>query len=569
MENKYFSDIYDDFFKVEKKELEVKEDNSDITIDIDSLYLDNESKNLLKQILEYMDKFSKNEESNYINFNIIINVNNNETVNSIMNILKKSVNTNHYTDGNNAYELSLYDLNNKVDINELYNKNGILVIKDLSSILMQDENNKKMFFYNLKNNLDKKKITIISGTESDINMFLTYDNDIRTKNFNFKLIEIMPTIQEIYNEVMNKTMVSDENKVLLLDYITDSYKEITDYISYRDNLVSFLAFNKKVPSIRETKTIDEVFSELDSLVGLYDVKKVLRDLVNLISLKDKSDLKINNVNLHMLFLGNPGTGKTTVARCLSSILYNLGYIKEDKLLEVSSKDLVAEYVGQTAIKTYSVIERALGGVLFIDEAYALSSKNNSYNDEAIATLIKAMEDNRDNLVVIFAGYTKEMGDFINSNSGIASRIGYTLNFKDYTEDELLEIFKGMVNKAGFKITNEALYKARNIIKDHLNDKNFGNARFVRNMYEKTVTEHATNTKDKRRKDVLITLTDKDIKLDDYLIKDNSDNKVKLSNRIIKANSYYYFKNYFNSDVFSCFIFPLIGFSVLVFSMCLK
>jgi AAA+ superfamily predicted ATPase len=326
----------------------------------------------------------------------------------------------------------------------------------------------------------------------------------------------MPTIQEIYNEVMDKTIVSDENKVKLLDYITDSYKEITDYISYRDNLISYLAFHKDVPSVREVKTIDEVFAELDSLVGLYDVKKVLRDLVNLISLKDKSDLKINNVNLHMLFLGNPGTGKTTVARCLSSILYNLGYIKEDKLLEVSSKDLVAEYVGQTAIKTYNVVERALGGVLFIDEAYSLSSKNNSYNDEAIATLIKAMEDNRDNLVVIFAGYTKEMQDFINSNSGIASRIGYTLNFKDYTEEELLEIFKGMVSKAGFKITTEALYKARNIIKEHLNDKNFGNARFVRNMYEKTVTEHATNTKDKKKKDILITITDKDINIDNVL-----------------------------------------------------
>jgi AAA+ superfamily predicted ATPase len=517
MDNKYFSDIYDDFFRVEKKELVVKEDNNeDITIDIDSLYLDNESKNLLKQIIDYMDKFSKKEETNYINFNIIISGNNTETVNSIVSILKKSVNVNHYVDGNNAYDLSLYDLNNKVDINELYNKNGILNIKDLSSILMQDENNKKMFFYNLKNNLDKKKITILSGNENDIELFLTYDNDLRTKNFNFKLIEIMPTIQDIYNEVMNKTIVSDENKVKLLDYITDSYKEITDYISYRDKLVSYLAFNKEVPSIREVKTIDEVFKELDSLVGLYDVKKVLRDLVNLISLKDKSDLKISNVNLHMLFLGNPGTGKTTVARCLSDILYNLGYIKENKLLEVSSKDLVAEYVGQTAIKTYSVIERALGGVLFIDEAYSLSSKNNSYNDEAIATLIKAMEDNRDNLVVIFAGYTKEMQDFINSNSGIASRIGYTLNFKDYTEEELLEIFKGMVNKAGFKITNEALYKARNIIKEHLNDKNFGNARFVRNMYEKTVTEHATNTKDKRRKDVLITLTDKDINIDNVL-----------------------------------------------------
>lgn len=520
MNNDYFKDIYNDFFKVESKEIKVEEkdnreeDNMDISID--SLYLDNESKNLLKQILEYMEKFSKKEETNYINFNIIVEGNNIETVNGISSILHKSVLLNHYTDNNSVYNLSLYDLNNKVDINDIYSKHGIIVISDLASFLMQDENDKKMFFYNLKNNLSKKKITIITGTKSDLEVFLSYDNDVRNKLFNFKFIEIMPTIQEIYNEVMNKVLVSDDNKVKLLDYITDSYKEITDYISYRDNLVSYIAFHKDIPSIREVKTIDEVFADLDSLVGLDDVKKVLRDLVNVISLKDKSDLKIASLNLHMLFLGNPGTGKTTVARHLSDILYNLGYIKENKLLEVSSKDLVAEYVGQTAIKTYSVIERALGGVLFIDEAYALSSKNNSYNDEAIATLIKAMEDNRDNLVVIFAGYTKEMQDFINSNSGIASRIGYTLNFKDYTEDELLEIFKGMVSKAGFKITNEALYKARNIIREHLNDKNFGNARFVRNMYEKTVTLHATNTKDKKRKDVLITITDKDINIDNVL-----------------------------------------------------
>ena len=519
MKNDYFKDIYNDFFSVEKKEIKVEEkENSEDNIDlsIDDLYLDNESKNLLKQITEYMNKYSNKEESNYINFNIVIEGNNNEIVNGIGDILQKSVINNHYIDNNSVCNLSLYDLNNKVDINDIYSKNGIVVITDLSSFLMQDENDKKMFFYNLKNNLGKKKITLLCGTKSDLEMFLSFDNDVRNKLFNFKFIEVMPSVQEIYNEVMNKVKVLDDNKVKLLDYITNSYKEISDYISYRDNLISFIAFHKDIPMIRETKTIDEVFSELNSLVGLDDVKKVLHDLVNLISLKDKSDLKIANVNLHMLFLGNPGTGKTTVARCLSSILYNLGYIKEDKLLEVSSKDLVAEYVGQTAIKTYSVIERALGGVLFIDEAYSLSSKNNSYNDEAIATLIKAMEDNRDNLVVIFAGYTKEMQDFINSNSGIASRIGYTLNFKDYTEEELLEIFKGMVSKAGFKITNEALYKARNIIKDHLNDKNFGNARFVRNMYEKTVTLHATNIKDKRRKDILITITDKDINIDNVL-----------------------------------------------------
>lgn len=519
MDNKYFSDIYNDFFKVEKKDLEIKSDeknNSNIIENIDNLYLDNESKNLLKQILEYMDKFSSNKETNYINFNIIVDGNNIETVNNIVSILKKNVVNNHYIDNNSVYELSLYNLNNKVDINDIYNKNGIVVIKDLNSLLMQDENNKKMFFYNLKNNLLKSKITILYGNSSDISMFLSFDNELNNKYFNFKLIEIMPSIQDIYNEIVNRINISDNNKVLLLDYITDSYKDITDYVSFRDNIVNYLSFKKEVPKIKEIKSVEEIFSELNSLVGLDDIKKVLHDLVNLISLKDKSDLKINNVNLHMLFLGNPGTGKTTVARCLSNILYNLGYIKENKLLEVSSKDLVAEYVGQTAIKTYGVIERALGGILFIDEAYSLSSKNNSYNDEAIATLIKAMEDNRDNLVVIFAGYTKEMQEFINSNSGIASRIGYTLNFKDYTEDELLEIFKGMVTKAGFKITNEALYKARNIIREHKNDKNFGNARFVRNMYEKTVTEHATNTKDKHRKDILITITDKDINIDNVL-----------------------------------------------------
>ena len=218
----------------------------------------------------------------------------------------------------------------------------------------------------------------------------------------------------------------------------------------------------------------------------------------------------------MLFLGNPGTGKTTVARLLSGILYNLGYIKENKLIEVSSKDLVAEYVGQTAPKTNAVIERAKGGILFIDEAYALASDNSSYNDEAIATLIKGMEDFRDDLVVILAGYTKEMQAFLDSNSGIVSRIGYTLTFKDYTVDELIEIFKSFISKAGFKITDEALSKARGIIEDNINTKNFGNARFVRNMYEKTVVKHATNTKDRKKKDLLVTITEDDINAENLI-----------------------------------------------------
>ena len=247
--------------------------------------------------------------------------------------------------------------------------------------------------------------------------------------------------------------------------------------------------------------------------SLREVKKTLHELVDYMSLKDRAkDLNLKNINLHMVFLGNPGTGKTTVARIIVDILYHLKYIKQNKLIEVTSKDLVAEYVGQTAPKTMEVVERARGGVLFIDEAYALASKNNqnSYNAEAIATLIKAMEDYREDLVVIFAGYTKEMQDFLDSNSGIVSRIGYTLEFDDYTEDELVEIFAGMMKKAGFIVEEDAFLELRKIIQENKNTKNFGNARFVRNVYEKTIIKHAANTKDKKRKKILCTITKDDI-----------------------------------------------------------
>ena len=273
-----------------------------------------------------------------------------------------------------------------------------------------------------------------------------------------------------------------------------------------------------MPKLKEEKTIDEIFETLNELVGLSKVKKTLYGLVDLMKLKEKTNgtLKIGNVNLHMIFLGNPGTGKTTIARLLCGILYNLHYIKENKLIEVTSKDLIAEYVGQTAIKTNEVIKKALGGVLFIDEAYMLGDKNNSYNDDAIGTLIAEMENNRDNLVVIFAGYTKEMQSFLNSNSGISSRIGYTLEFEDYTTEELISIFDGMVKKSGFEVTNEAHDKLRTIIEENRNSENFGNARFVRNIFEKTIIKHATNTKNNKSKKVLKTITEKDISMQDLI-----------------------------------------------------
>ena len=159
-----------------------------------------------------------------------------------------------------------------------------------------------------------------------------------------------------------------------------------------------------------------------------------------------------------------------------------------------------------------VINKSLNGVLFIDEAYSLAVKGeNTYNAEAIATLIQAMENYRDKLVVIFAGYTKEMQAFLDSNSGIVSRIGYTLEFDDYTNEELIEIFRGMVKKAGFILEEDAIPEVERLINENRDMKNFGNARFIRNVFERTVINHATNVKNNKRKDILKTITKKDIK----------------------------------------------------------
>lgn len=522
-----FSKMYDDFFGnnlvkntsfekyLDETKNEVNEKVEDI--DIDNILLDEESKELLKKIINYTNDYADGKVSNYINFNILFDGDNNETLDEVIKALKKV--PVKYIVNDKVNKFSMFNYNKNISLNDNFNS-GIIVVTDLKAFDMCDEQDKSLFMFNFKKYLEEKNIIILYDNKTNIDKFLTYDRVLGQKYFNFKLNGINPDIQDVYNEVLNKIKIDNSNNAILLDYITGTYlKNGEDYLTYRDNLINYISFNEDIPSLKKTKTNEEIFQELNELVGLKDVKKALKDLVNLIGLKSKTEkeLKIKDINLHMLFLGNPGTGKTTVARLLSGILYNLGYIKEDKLIEVTSKDLVAEFVGQTAPKTNAVVERAKGGILFIDEAYALASDgSNSYNDEAIATLIKAMEDFRDDLVVIFAGYTKEMEAFLNSNSGIVSRIGYTLNFADYTVDELLAIFKQMVTKVGFKITDGALLKAKDIIAENVGTKNFGNARFVRNMYEKTIVRHATNTQNKKKKNILVTITEDDINIDNLI-----------------------------------------------------
>lgn len=516
------ADIYVDFFEPSSKKALKEEDlkNIDINLsetDIEKLYITEESKILLTKILEYISKYNKKEISNYITFSIYLINNNDETVSNISNILNSVSKKNNYTSGNGISELSLYKLEKTDELKEIYDKASVIVIKDLKALQLKEESFKKKFEYELNSHLQSKTITILSGTEEEIKTFNQEYQDVSNRYFKFKINAIDPTVFEISDDITNlipAEMLTDEFKIQLLDYISINYpKSNVDYPNYRNNLLNEILFYNKVPELEKNKSMDEIFKELNELVGLDKVKKILHELADLVNLKNKTkdDLKISNVNLHMVFLGNPGTGKTTVARLVAGILYNLKCINQDKLIEVSAKDLVAEYVGQTAPKTMNVIEKAMGGVLFIDEAYSLASNGqNTYNDEAIATLIKAMEDYRDNLVVIFAGYTKEMQAFLDSNSGIVSRIGYMLEFEDYTTDQLVEIFKKMVTKSGFVLEDGAIEKLKQIINEHKNDENFGNARFVRNVYEKTIIKHASNTKDKKRKSILKTITNQDI-----------------------------------------------------------
>ena len=521
-------DVYKDFFGDKSlagmEDTPLVEEKSEVLDDsqysIDSLFIDDDSKALLKKIIKYMEDYSKGIENNYLTFNFTIESNDKTIIDSICDLIKYYSNKYNYVSNKKMFNLSLLKLDKCEDLVNYYKDNGIMVYSNIDALGMQDVMFHKKFFYNLFELSKDKTISIITGKKDILNSFMLEDTNLKN-NFCFSIVGVSPSINDVYNDILSKTNMSEELNIKVLDYITASYPKSEDsYSTYVDNLYKYISFNKDVPKLDEVKSVDLVFKELDELVGLEKVKKSLHNLVDLITLKNKTkdDLKINNVNLHMVFLGNPGTGKTTVARMISSILYDLKYIKQNKLIEVSSKDLVAEYVGQTAVKTMNVVEKAMGGILFVDEAYALADKNgeNTYNGEAIATLIKAMEDYRDDLVVIFAGYTKEMQDFLDSNSGIVSRIGYTLEFDDYTAEELLQIFKNLIKKSGFKITKKAEEKVLNIINEYKDTKNFGNARFARSLYEKTIIKHASNTKGKKNKKVLQTIEEEDISTENLL-----------------------------------------------------
>lgn len=266
-------------------------------------------------------------------------------------------------------------------------------------------------------------------------------------------------------------------------------------------------------------SLDDVLGELESLVGLSRIKRLVKELQAFIHIQKRREnerLTTEPLVLHMIFKGNPGTGKTTVARLLGKVFRIMGVLPKGHLIELERADLVGEYIGHTAQKTREQIKRALGGILFIDEAYSLArGGEKDFGKEAIDAMVKAMEDHKDNLIVILAGYRVEMDDFLKVNPGLRSRFPIIFDFEDYSIDELLKIAQHMLDRRQYRLSKESEAKLGATLSQRLykDRENFGNARLVRNLIERGIRKQAVRLfeKDRSSREELMLILPEDIK----------------------------------------------------------
>jgi len=294
-------------------------------------------------------------------------------------------------------------------------------------------------------------------------------------------------------------------------------KDLYSAIGFKDEPVSSKGkFQSNMP---QDDTLEKVMEELNGMVGLENIKKDITELINLLEIQKKrtfGGLKNIEITLHTVFLGPPGTGKTSVARLLSRIYKHLGFLSKGQLCETDREGMVAGYVGQTATKVDKLVDDSLGGVLFIDEAYGLANNfsGNDYGAEAINTLLKRMEDHRDDLAVVVAGYTEPMKVFVESNPGLRSRFNRFFHFEHFTPSELLQIFEGLCSKSDFILSEDAKEKLNDTFEllYAKRDEGFGNARTLRNLFEKCVQNQANRIIKlaELNPDILRELTEADI-----------------------------------------------------------
>ena len=308
---------------------------------------------------------------------------------------------------------------------------------------------------------------------------------------------------------LNKKDKNTVDKEKFMDYLkmlkeyTELYKE-SQNIDF-ENLDNSIIKNEEIhnkTSIDGNKidddqeeSLEDLLNELNELIGLAGVKEEVSSLVNILKinkLRESRGFKVPQVSKHLVFLGNPGTGKTTVARLLSKIYKKLGVLEKGQLVEVDRSGLVAGYVGQTAIKTQEKINEAMGGILFIDEAYTLAKGENDFGQESIDTLLKAMEDQREDFVVIVAGYSEPMNRFLESNPGLKSRFNKSIIFEDYSPNELLDIFELFCKLNDLNMSSDARDYLTQYLSKLCNEKseNFANGREMRNLFEKAFTNQA-------------------------------------------------------------------------------
>lgn len=334
-----------------------------------------------------------------------------------------------------------------------------------------------LFLETLKEDFDETSKLIRNNLRIIFNAFIAIDGAFSKRKSDVAL------------ELLNKIYDSYE------DYVHDAPEKITVI----NETINFEDFENKIINTAEVeeKELDLALQELNDLIGLDEVKQEVLSCINLLRInnmrKSKSLTKLQISN-HMVFTGHPGTGKTTVARIIAKIYKSLGVVSKGQLVETDRAGLVAGYIGQTALKTAQVIKKAKGGVLFIDEAYSLSSFESTPNDfgrEAIDTLVKGMEDYRDDLVVIVAGYVDEMKKFINMNPGLRSRFNKYINFANFSAEEMLDIFRCQCEKNQFILSGEAECAALEYFKFNQDNSTFGNARGVRNFFERVVEAQAT------------------------------------------------------------------------------